>query len=79
MIKGKVLKFGNNIDTDQIVGAHHLSLPTIQAMGPFTFEHHTHFITHFTRYIAKRMPPTLMAVTIQIKFCAMALLPQKFW
>ena len=48
MIQGKAIKFGNNIDTDQIIGAHHLSLPTIQAMAQFTFEHHAHFIAHFT-------------------------------
>jgi len=49
MIKGKAIKFGNNIDTDQIIGAHHLTLPAIRAMAPFTFEHHPQFITHFTR------------------------------
>lgn len=49
MIKGKAIKFGDNIDTDQIIGAHRLTLPAIRDMAPFTFEHHAHFISHFTR------------------------------
>jgi 3-isopropylmalate/(R)-2-methylmalate dehydratase small subunit len=49
MITGKAIKFGDNIDTDQIIGAHHLTLPAIRDMAPFTFEHHAHFISHFTR------------------------------
>jgi len=48
MIQGKVIKFGKNIDTDQIIGAHHLTLPTIQAMSQHTFEHHDNFINNFT-------------------------------
>ena len=47
MIQGKAIVFGDNIDTDQIIGAHHLSLPSIADMAPFTFEHHTHFVTGF--------------------------------
>jgi 3-isopropylmalate/(R)-2-methylmalate dehydratase small subunit len=47
MIQGKTLKFGNNIDTDQIIGAHHLCLPAIGDMAPFTFEHHSNFVSNF--------------------------------
>ena len=47
MIQGRAIVFGDNIDTDQIIGAHHLSLPSIAAMAPFTFEHHAHFTTGF--------------------------------
>jgi 3-isopropylmalate/(R)-2-methylmalate dehydratase small subunit len=49
MIQGKAIKFGNNIDTDQIIGAHHLTLPTIRDMAQYTFEHHANFITHFEK------------------------------
>jgi 3-isopropylmalate/(R)-2-methylmalate dehydratase small subunit len=49
MIQGKAIKFGNNIDTDQIIGAHHLTLPTIRDMARYTFEYHAHFITNFKR------------------------------
>ena len=49
LIRGKAIKFGNNIDTDQIIGAHHLSLPTIGDMAPFTFEHYPHFVNCFAR------------------------------
>jgi 3-isopropylmalate/(R)-2-methylmalate dehydratase small subunit len=49
MIQGKVIKFGNNIDTDQIIGAHHLTLPTICDMARYAFEHHANFTTHFER------------------------------
>jgi 3-isopropylmalate/(R)-2-methylmalate dehydratase small subunit len=48
MIQGKAIVFGDNIDTDQIIGAHHLSLPSIADMAPFTFEHYSHFGTGFT-------------------------------
>ena len=49
MIQGKAIKFGKNIDTDQIIGAHHLSLPTIRDMAPFAFENAPHFVQHFKR------------------------------
>jgi 3-isopropylmalate/(R)-2-methylmalate dehydratase small subunit len=49
MIRGKAIKFGKNIDTDQIIGAHHLSLPTIRDMAPFTFENTPQFMDHFER------------------------------
>jgi len=47
MIQGKAIKFGHNIDTDQIIGARHLSLPAIADMAPLAFEHHGNFTTHF--------------------------------
>ncbi len=43
MITGKVIKFGRNIDTDQIIGAHHLNIATIGEMARYTFEHHENF------------------------------------
>lgn len=47
MICGKALTFGNNIDTDQIIGAHYLTLPTIKEMAPHTFEHYPDFVANF--------------------------------
>lgn len=38
MIKGKVWKFGNDVDTDQIIPSQYLLLPTIAEMKQFTFE-----------------------------------------
>ena len=49
MIRGKAIKFGNNIDTDQIIGAHHLSRPSIRDMAPFTFENTPRFVEHFKK------------------------------
>jgi len=49
MIQGKAIIFGNNIDTDQIIGAHHLTLPSIADMALFAFEHHENFTDHFTK------------------------------
>ncbi|NLZ35559.1 2,3-dimethylmalate dehydratase small subunit [Clostridium sp. N3C] len=43
MIKGKAIKFGNNIDTDQIIGGEYLSLPTIQSMVPYAFKNYKNF------------------------------------
>ena len=43
----KVIKFGDNIDTDQIVASQHLSLPSIEAMKEYTFEHHANFTENF--------------------------------
>jgi len=43
----KVIKFGDNIDTDQIVASQHLSLPNIEAMKQYTFEHHANFTENF--------------------------------
>ena len=47
MIRGKAIKFGKNIDTDQIIGAHHLSRPSVRDMAPFTFENAPRFVEHF--------------------------------
>jgi 3-isopropylmalate/(R)-2-methylmalate dehydratase small subunit len=47
MIQGNAIKFGNNVDTDQIIGAHHLNLPTIRDMAPFTFENDPRFKADF--------------------------------
>jgi 3-isopropylmalate/(R)-2-methylmalate dehydratase small subunit len=49
MIQGKAIKFGNNIDTDQIIGAQYLCLPTIKEMSQYTFENYPHFVTEFTK------------------------------
>lgn len=38
MIKSKVWKFGNNVDTDQIIPSQYLLLPTIDEMKAYTFE-----------------------------------------
>jgi 3-isopropylmalate/(R)-2-methylmalate dehydratase small subunit len=38
MIQGKVWKFGNNVDTDQIISSQYLLLPTIEEMKEYTFE-----------------------------------------
>lgn len=48
MITGKAIVFGDNIDTDQIIGAHHLTLASVAEMAPFAFEHHPHFVSEFT-------------------------------
>jgi len=47
MIKGKAIKFGDNIDTDQIIGAEHLTLPTIDDMVKYTFINHKNFTDDF--------------------------------
>jgi len=38
MTKGKIWKFGNNVDTDQIISSQYLLLPTIEEMKGYTFE-----------------------------------------
>lgn len=38
MISGKVWKFGNNVDTDQILPSQYLLLPSIEEMKQYTFE-----------------------------------------
>ena len=38
MIQAKVWKFGNNVDTDQIISSQYLLLPTIEEMKGYTFE-----------------------------------------
>jgi len=38
MIKGNVWKFGNNVDTDQIIASQYLLLPTVEEMQQHVFE-----------------------------------------
>jgi 3-isopropylmalate/(R)-2-methylmalate dehydratase small subunit len=38
MIQGKVWKFENNVDTDQIISSQYLLLPTVEEMKGYTFE-----------------------------------------
>ncbi|MBS7526083.1 3-isopropylmalate dehydratase small subunit [Fusibacter paucivorans] len=45
----KAIKFGDNIDTDQIIGSQHLSLPNIEEMSVYTFEHHPRFAADFVK------------------------------
>jgi 3-isopropylmalate/(R)-2-methylmalate dehydratase small subunit len=49
MNRSKVFKFGDNVDTDQIIPAQYLCLATIQAMAPHTFEFYADFINNFRR------------------------------
>ena len=37
-MKGKVWKFGNDVDTDQIIPSQYLLLPTVEEMKQYTFE-----------------------------------------
>jgi 3-isopropylmalate dehydratase small subunit len=48
MISGKAIVLGNNIDTDQIIAASRLTLPSLQHMAPYAFEHHRDFTEFFT-------------------------------
>ncbi|SPF56997.1 3-isopropylmalate dehydratase, small subunit [Candidatus Desulfosporosinus infrequens] len=47
MIKSKTIKFGDNVDTDQIIPAQYLSQATIQQMAPHTFEFYGNFTKDF--------------------------------
>lgn len=38
MFSGRVWKFGDNVDTDQIIPSQYLLLPTIEEMKQYTFE-----------------------------------------
>lgn len=38
MIRGNVWKFGNDVDTDQIIPSQYLLLPTVEEMKQYTFE-----------------------------------------
>jgi 3-isopropylmalate/(R)-2-methylmalate dehydratase small subunit len=38
MMKGKVWKFGDDVDTDQILPSQYLLLPTVEEMKQYTFE-----------------------------------------
>ncbi len=46
MISNKVIKFGDNIDTDQIIPAQYLRLATIEDMAPHAFEHDMNFVNN---------------------------------
>lgn len=48
MIKGKAICFGDNIDTDQIIGGRYLSLPKIVDMIPYAFKDYTNFTSNYT-------------------------------
>lgn len=47
MIEGKAIKFGDNIDTDQIIGSQYLSIGTIKEMSNYTFENYENFKDNF--------------------------------
>ena len=47
MINSRIIKFGNNIDTDQIIPAQYLRLETIIDMAPYTFLHDKNFTENF--------------------------------
>lgn len=49
MIKGKAIKFGDNIDTDQIIGGQYLSIGTIKDMSKHTFENYDNFRRNFKK------------------------------
>ncbi len=38
MTKGKIWKFGNNVDTDQIISSQYIMLPDVEEMKKYTFE-----------------------------------------
>ncbi len=38
MIKGNIWKFGDNVDTDQIISSQYILFPTIEEMVAYTFE-----------------------------------------
>lgn len=48
-MKNKVIKFGDNVDTDQIIPARHLSLLSIKNMAKYTFEFDKNFQEHFEK------------------------------
>ena len=47
MIEGKAIVMGDNVDTDQIIGAEHLTLATIEDMTPHTFANDASFGADF--------------------------------
>ncbi len=48
-MKGKAIKFGDNVDTDQIIPAQHLSMLEIADMARFAFEHDVNFNENFAQ------------------------------
>ena len=49
MVISKTIKFGDNVDTDQIIPAQYLSMATIQQMAPHTFEFYENFTKDFNQ------------------------------
>lgn len=49
MIKNKAIRFGNNVDTDQIIPAKHLCLMDIKDMAEYTFQFDDNFQKHFEK------------------------------
>jgi 3-isopropylmalate/(R)-2-methylmalate dehydratase small subunit len=47
MIEGRALTFGDNVDTDQIIGAEHLTLATVRDMVKHAFKNHPNFVDNF--------------------------------
>lgn len=47
MIRNKAVKFGDNVDTDQIIPAKHLCLIDIKDMAEYTFQFDDNFQQHF--------------------------------
>ena len=48
MIKAKVIKFGDNVDTDQIIPAQHLSMLYIKDIAEYTFQYDDNFLQNYT-------------------------------
>lgn len=48
MIKSQVIRFGDNVDTDQIIPAKHLCHIDVKDMAEFAFEFDENFQRHFT-------------------------------
>lgn len=48
MIKGKAIKFGDNVDTDQIIPAQYLSMLEIKDIAEFTFEYDANFTENYS-------------------------------
>ena len=46
-MKMKAIKFGDNVDTDQIIPAQHLSLLELEDMAKYTFEYDENFVRSF--------------------------------
>lgn len=49
MITGKSITFGNNVDTDQIIPAQYLTLPSLSSMAPYAFDNHPVFKENLCR------------------------------
>src|SRR3989338_996716 len=49
MIDGKAIKFNDNVDTDQIIGAQYLILATVDDMVKHAFENYKHFREDYSK------------------------------